>query len=192
MSIKLNGEVRVAAPRADVWRALNDPAILRQAIPGCKGMVAMSATEFTATVDIRIGPVTATLAGQVILSDLDPPIGCTIAGQGQGAAGFAKAAGKVRLGEDQGATILTYEIEATVGGKLAQLGARLIEASARQVIDQFFVALKPLLDRPAVTVAASAPPPAIELPRGPGLPMAVWVGGVVILVGVLLAIVGRG
>ena len=135
----MNGERRIPAPRQKVWEALNDPEILKQSIPGCQEIETVSDTEFTAKVRAKVGPVSANFGGKVTLSDLDPPNGYTISGEGQGGvAGFAKGGAKVTLEEEGGETVLRYGVSAQVGGKLAQIGSRLIDATARKMADQFF------------------------------------------------------
>jgi uncharacterized protein len=135
----MTGEVRLAAPRETVWRALNDPEILKQSIPGCEEIQKVSDTEMTARVSAKVGPVSAKFTGKVTLSDLDPPNGYTISGEGQGGvAGFAKGGAKVTLEEEGDETVLRYTVQAQVGGKLAQIGSRLIDATARKMADQFF------------------------------------------------------
>src|SRR5512134_1018921 len=133
------GEYRIAAPREAVWRALNDPDVLARAIPGCESIEKLSDTEFTARVAAKIGPVSARFGGKVTLSDLDPPNGYRISGEGQGGgAGFAKGGATVKLEADADATILRYTVNANVGGKLAQIGSRLIDATARKMAEEFF------------------------------------------------------
>ena len=135
----MNGERRIPAPRQLVWEGLNDPEILRQCIPGCEAIEKTADNEFTAKVVARVGPVRANFAGKVTLSDLDPPAGYTISGEGTGGvAGFAKGGAKVSLDEEGGETVLRYTVQAQVGGKLAQIGSRLIDATARKMADQFF------------------------------------------------------
>lgn len=136
----MNGEYRIAAPRATVWAALNDPDVLRRCIPGCEEIDKVSDTEFTAKAKVKVGPVNARFAGRVTLSDIDPPAGYTITGEGQGAAaGFGKGGAKVALAEDgPDATVLTYTAEAQVGGKLAQIGSRLVQGTAKKMADDFF------------------------------------------------------
>ncbi len=135
----LNGEYRIPAPRETVWAALNNPEILRQAIPGCEEIDMTSDTEFTAKVMAKVGPVKARFGGKVTLSDLDPPNGYTISGEGSGGvAGFAKGGAKVTLVTDGADTILSYTVQANVGGKLAQIGSRLIEGTARKLAEEFF------------------------------------------------------
>jgi len=140
--MQMNDSQRIAAPRQKVWEALNDPDVLKAAIPGCEELIKHSDTELEAKVKLKVGPVKATFGGKVTLNDLDPPNGYTIEGEGSGGvAGFARGAAKVRLEEDgPDATILHYEVDAKVGGKLAQLGARLIDSTAKRLAGEFFVA----------------------------------------------------
>ena len=138
--MEMTGEFRIPAPRERVWHGLNDPEILKQAIPGCQTIDKVSDTEFTAKVRAKVGPVSATFGGKVNLTDLDPPKGYTISGEGNGGvAGFAKGSAKVSLDEDgDEATVLRYEVQAHVGGKLAQIGSRLIDATSRKMAEDFF------------------------------------------------------
>ena len=141
--MRLEGERTIPAPRAQVWAALNDPAALEACIPGIESLEKRSDTEFAATVAARIGPVSARFRGAVTLSDLDPPNGYRIAGEGTGgAAGFARGAASVRLADAEGgATRLVWEADAQVGGKLAQIGSRLVGGAARRLAGEFFDAL---------------------------------------------------
>src|SRR5215471_7819713 len=135
----IQGEYKIAAPRDKVFAALNDPEVLKTCIPGCESLDKTSDTEMTAKVKLRIGPVSASFSGKVTLSDIDPPNGYRISGEGQGGvAGFAKGGAVVKLADEAGATVLTYEVEAQVGGKIAQVGARLITGTAKKLADQFF------------------------------------------------------
>ena len=135
----MTGERRIEAPRQTVWQALNDPAVLKASIPGCESLEKLSDTDMKATAAVKIGPISARFSGAVHLSDIDPPNGYTIGGEGQGGvAGFAKGGAKVRLEDDGTGTLLRYEVHAQVGGKIAQLGARLIDATAKQMADAFF------------------------------------------------------
>ena len=137
--MEMSGEYRIAAPRDQVWAALNDPEILKSSIPGCQELEKRSDTELSAKVVTKIGPVKATFKGEVTLSNIDAPAGYTISGEGKGGvAGFAKGGADVSLIEDGEGTILRYTAKARVGGKLAQLGARLIDATAKQMAEQFF------------------------------------------------------
>jgi uncharacterized protein len=135
----MQGERRIPAPRQTVWERLNDPEILKQCIPGCETIEKVSDTEFTAKVVAKVGPVKASFSGKVTLTDLDPPSGYTITGEGTGGvAGFAKGSAAVSLVEDGGETVLRYGAQGQVGGKLAQIGSRLIDATARKMADEFF------------------------------------------------------
>ncbi len=135
----MSGEYRIEAPREVVWKALNDPAILKECIPGCEELEMTGETEMTAAVTSKIGPVKAKFKGSVTLENINPPESYTIVGEGKGGvAGFAKGGADVHLAEDGAATILTYTAKAQVGGKLAQLGSRLIDSTARKMADEFF------------------------------------------------------
>ncbi|UWR59437.1 CoxG family protein [Phaeobacter inhibens] len=138
--MKLADTRTIAAPRAEVWQGLLDAETLKNAVPGCQEMEGSAEDGFTAVVVQKVGPVKATFRGTVMLSDLDAPNSLTLRGEGKGgAAGFAKGDAHVTLsdGED-GQTLLTYEVEAKVGGKLAQLGSRIIDGFAKKMADQFF------------------------------------------------------
>jgi carbon monoxide dehydrogenase subunit G len=168
----MTGERRIPAPRQVVWSALNDPDVLRVTIPGCESLEKQSDTAMKATASVKIGPISARFTGNVQLSDIDPPNGYTISGEGQGGvAGFAKGGAKVHLDDDGGGTVLRYEVHAQVGGKLAQLGARLVDASAKQLADQFFDRFSARV-APAATPAAVAPPPVVPTPAAPASPAA--------------------
>ncbi len=135
----MNGSYDIAAPREAVWAALNDVEVLKACIPGCESITKHSDTELEATVSAKVGPVKAKFTGAVTLSDMDPPNGYTISGEGKGgAAGFAKGGAKVSLVESGTGTTLSYEVKANVGGKLAQIGSRLIDSTAKKMADQFF------------------------------------------------------
>ena len=139
MAMTMQGEVVLPAERAKVWAALNDPEVLKASIPGCQELEKVGDTEFRATAKLAVGPVKATFKGAVHLTDLDPPNGYTISGEGQGGvAGFAKGGAKVRLEDMAGGTRLLYDVEAQVGGKIAQLGGRLINGVAKKYSDEFF------------------------------------------------------
>jgi uncharacterized protein len=144
------GERLIAAPRATVWEALNDTEILKSCIPGCESIERHSPTEMTASARVKIGPLSAKFGGKVMLSDMDPPNGYRISGEGQGgAAGFAKGGAHVRLEEREGGTLLSYTVKAQVGGKMAQIGARLIDATAKSLADQFFTRFAAAVGAPA-------------------------------------------
>ena len=140
MAMTMNGEVHLPASREVVWEKLNDPAVLRKCIPGCEELARSAENQFQAVAKMKVGPVSARFGGRVTLSDLDPPNGYRISGEGEGGvAGFAKVGATVALAEKDGGTLLTYTVEAQIGGKLAQLGQRLISGSAKKLADQFFV-----------------------------------------------------
>jgi uncharacterized protein len=203
----MTGEVRLPAPRETVWRALNDPEVLKRSIPGCDEIQKLSDTEMTARVSAKVGPVSAKFTGKVTLSDLDPPNGYTISGEGQGGvAGFAKGGAHVHLKDDTGGTMLSYEVHAQVGGKLAQIGSRLIDATARKMADDFFTrfaaavgaatappatapSAQAMPEMPAPMTASPADRPAP--PEGPRLSPFVWAGLLTVLVAVLLYLYAR-
>ncbi len=204
----MNGEYRIAASRQRVWEALNDPEVLRQCIPGCEEIVKLSDVEWTAKVTAKVGPVKAKFGGKVTLSDLDPPNGYTITGEGTGgAAGFAKGGAAVKLVDQGDGTLLSYTVKAQVGGKLAQIGSRLIDGASRKMAEEFFGNFAAKLGVPvagdgaaetagpaaAGTVApiepvAAAPiKPVPEADRGGNrLSPLVWVGGLVVVIIVIL------
>lgn len=137
--MKLSDEKRLEAPREEVWRGLNDPEILKQSIPGCESLTQISDTEFEAEVRAKVGPVKAKFKGSVKLTDLNPPESYRISGEGKGgAAGFAKGGAVVTLTEDGDGTILKYDVDADVGGKLAQIGGRLLEGTSKKLAGEFF------------------------------------------------------
>lgn len=191
----MSGEQIIPAPRAMVWAALNDPEILKQAIPGCEVIEKHSDTELSATVVAKVGPVKATFKGKVTLSDIDPPNGYTISGEGQGgAAGFGKGGAKVTLSDVPEGTKLAYTASAQVGGKLAQIGARLVDGAAKKMADDFFVRFNEIVAAKAAAeaaptaapeVAASAPPaaaPSAAPASGGGIPAWAWIGGLIVAV----------
>ncbi len=203
--MNLTGDYRIEARREAVWAALNDPEVLKACIPGCEELNKTSDTEFIAKVVAKIGPVKASFGGKVTLSEIDAPNGYTISGEGQGgAAGFAKGGAKVRLESVDGgaATILHYAADAQIGGKLAQIGSRLVEGSARKLADEFFAAFAAQATAKAGAAPAAAPASeqavaAQELlaattapePARRGLSPWVWIGGLTVVVGAILAAV---
>ena len=170
--MKLSGENRINASPEEVWRALNDPEILKQAIPGCDTLEKLSDTQFKATVTTKVGPVQAKFTGEVDLTDLDPPNGYTISGKGSGGvAGNARGGAKVKLVPDGDGTRLSYDVDAQVTGKLAQLGSRLIDSTAKMLAGQFFNKFETLVSRPQApaAVAAGAAPPGASVSASPSL-----------------------
>jgi uncharacterized protein len=203
----MTGEFLIPAPRRKVWDALNDPEILKQSIPGCEEIEKLSPTELAAKVTAKVGPVKARFGGKVTLSDLDPPNGYKITGEGSGgAAGFAKGGATVRLADDGDGTKLNYVVEAHVGGKLAQIGSRLIDATARKMAEEFFTRFSGIVGGAAAPVAATVETPEVALetaaqrpsptpaapPAGMRLPPAAWVAGLAIFAAILLYLVTRG
>lgn len=137
--MQMSGEELINASRAEVWDALNDPEILRQSIPGCQSVEKVSDTEFTATVKVKVGPVSANFKGNVTLSNIDAPNGYTITGEGKGgAAGFGKGSADISLKDGDNGTLLSYDVNASVGGKMAQIGSRLIDGTAKKLASEFF------------------------------------------------------
>src|SRR6266850_854134 len=159
--MEIKGEYKIAAPREKVFAALNDPVVLQACIPGCESLEKVSDTEMKAKVRLRIGPVSASFTGKVTLSDIDPPNGYKISGEGQGgAAGFAKGGAVVTLREDGAETVLSYNVDAQVGGKIAQVGARLIDGTAKKLADEFFGKFAAMVGGPAPASVAGVPSPA--------------------------------
>ncbi|MFG1224941.1 CoxG family protein [Xanthobacter wiegelii] len=155
--MELTGEYRISAPRETVWKAILDPEVLKRCIPGCKELEQTGDNAYAAKVQVKVGPVSATFSGSVELTDMEAPVGCRIVGQGNGGiAGFAKGEAKVSLAEDGADTILTYVADAQIGGKLASLGGRLVQATAKKLSDQFFTSFADALNAPVET------PPAAE------------------------------
>lgn len=155
--MEMTGERQIAASRAKVWAALNDPDVLKQCIPGCETLEMQSPTDMTARVKLAIGPVRATFNGKVKLSDLDPPNGYRISGEGQGGvAGYAKGGAVVRLSDTAGGTLMHYDVKADVGGKLAQLGGRLIDSTAKKLADEFFEKFAAVVGGGGAPAAASS------------------------------------
>ena len=208
--MEMTGEYVIPAPRATVWAALNDINVLRDAIPGCEAIAQVAPDQIEATVTAKVGPVKASFKGLVTLSDLDPPNGYTIRGEGKGgAAGFARGGAKVRLSDAPGGTRLAYTVDAAVGGKLAQIGSRLIDATAKKLADEFFAAFTarvtgkpaaPIAEAPAPTPAPAAPVTAplqlrADLPKRDAIVDAKpitflpWIG-VLVGIGILVALVG--
>ncbi|WP_298822542.1 carbon monoxide dehydrogenase subunit G [uncultured Roseibium sp.] len=156
--MQMTDSQRIEASREKVWEALNDADVLKASIPGCEELIKHSDTELEAKVKLKVGPVKATFGGKVTLNDLDPPNGYKIEGEGSGGvAGFARGGATVRLEEDgPDATILHYDVDAKVGGKLAQLGARLIDSTSKRLAGEFFAAFAQQVAPSPQTEAASS------------------------------------
>ncbi len=184
----MTGERRIPAPRQKVWEALNNPEVLKAAIPGCESMEKLSDTELKATAAVKIGPIAARFTGKVNLLDLDPPNSYRIDGEGQGGvAGFAKGGAVVRLVDDGAGTLLSYDVKAQVGGKIAQLGARLIDATAKQMADAFFNNFSAAVAA-AEPEAGAAPAPVAQAQLSlfdlipaeiGGFPLIAWIGSAI-------------
>jgi carbon monoxide dehydrogenase subunit G len=179
--MEMTGERRIPASRQAVWEALNDPEALKLAIPGCESVTRTAPDAFEAKVAIKLGPMAAKFAGKVKLENLNPPASYTISGEGSGGAmGFAKGGADVALEETGPAeTLLKYNVKAQVGGKIAQLGARLIDSTAKQMADQFFdkfaANLTPApVAAPAPEAAMALPPAAAPAPTPVGQPVSMF------------------
>jgi uncharacterized protein len=209
----MTGERHIPAPRQLVWDALNDTVTLKASIPGCESLEKVGDNQMKAVAAVKLGPISARFNGAVTLSDIDAPNSYTITGEGQGGvAGFAKGGAKVFLTDDAtsgpGATLLKYEVNAQVGGKLAQLGARLIDATAKQMAEQFFTKFSDEVGKLVPPELAVASPPAMQavpdepmpppvappsgvsplalIPREPfGLPVMGWIG-IALFAGILV------
>jgi uncharacterized protein len=189
----MSAEQRIAAPPERVWEALNDLEILRRSIPGCESLERLSENELAAAATAKVGPVKAKFKGKITLSDIDRPNGYRVSGDGSsGAAGFAKGGAAVTLRPDGDGTVLHYDVEATVGGKLAQIGSRLVDAAARKMAEDFFlqfnelVSVVPVAKTAAAKTAAEAAPAHVHALRP-----SVWVPLLIAIVGVLLYVFAR-
>ena len=160
--MEMKEEIRINAPREKVFAALNDAEVLKGAIPGCEELEKVSDTEFTATVVAKVGPIKASFKGEVTLSELNPPESYVISGHGTGgAAGFAKGGVRIQLIDEGPVTLMRYEVKVDVGGKLAQMGGRLIDGTSRRLANQFFENFEEIVGAPAPAgVQAPEPKPA--------------------------------
>lgn len=167
--MEMTGERQIAAPRQTVWEGLNEPEVLRASIPGCESIERTEDGGFSARVAVKIGPMAAKFTGKVRLENLNPPAGYTISGEGNGGAmGFAKGGADVQLADAGTGTLLSYQVKAQVGGKMAQLGARLIDATAKQMADQFFDRFAAQMTAAAAPAAAPADPAPVATGAAPG------------------------
>ena len=189
--MEMSGEQHIPLPQQRVWEALNDPEILKACIPGCESIERVSENEYKVAMTAAVGPVKAKFAGKLLLSDIDPPNSYSLAFEGSGgAAGFGKGSAQVNLAPEGGGTLLTYRATASVGGKLAQIGSRLIDGVARKMADDFFIRFNKTVApaaEPAVPAGSGqAEAPAPSAPAKSPLPIWVWVvGGIVLLLIVL-------
>lgn len=207
--MEMSGEYKIPASREAVWTALNDPEMLRNTIPGAESVDKIADDEFEAVARAKVGPVSARFKGKVKLTDIDPPNGYTISGEGNGgAAGFAKGSAVVRLRDEEGATVLSYQVNAQIGGKLAQIGQRFIDSTASKLADEFFTSFSSLLGGAKVEplpeiveeleegIAAKSPDADAIAPTGaPLLPdeealsgLSPWVWGTILIVAMVLLI----
>jgi uncharacterized protein len=185
--MEMSGEHQIAAPRQQVWDALNEASVLQACITGCESVEKLSDTEMTAVVVAKVGPVKAKFKGKVTLSEIDAPNGYTINGEGQGGvAGFGKGSAVVTLTDDGDGTVLKYTAKASVGGKLAQLGSRLVDATAAKMADEFFTAFANHMAPEVAENAAVASAPPAPAPQSGGLPTWVWATGLVAVVAAIL------
>ena len=190
----MKGEYRISATQQAVWEALNDPETLKACIPGCETIEKTSDTEMTATVKAKVGPVSAKFKGKVTLSDLNPPNSYRISGEGQGGpAGFGKGGATVTLEQDGSDTILRYEAKAQVGGKLAQIGARLVDGAAKKIANEFFSNFANHVGGPAEAASDPDTAPAVTVKyktktQTKTISTATWIVGLIVVVAVLLAL----
>jgi carbon monoxide dehydrogenase subunit G len=175
--MEMTGEQLIPVPQAEVWRALNDPEVLKACIAGCETIERISDTEYRVVMVASVGPVKAKFNGKLVLSDLSPPNSYSLSFEGSGgAAGFGKGGAQVSLKTEGAGTRLTYSAKASVGGKLAQVGSRLIDGVARKMADDFFTAFNEKLAGPAVKPEGAAPAAGKS-----GIHPAWWVAGALLL-----------
>jgi carbon monoxide dehydrogenase subunit G len=202
-AMQFTGRYKIAAPPEAVWEALNDPAVLKDCISGCQSLEKTDANTFSGAAKFKIGPVSATFKGKVELTDLNPPRGCLLRGEGQGGvAGFAKGKSEVVLTAEELGTVLSYTAKATVGGKLAQVGQRLLDSAARQIADDFFSRFTARVTTQQTIPTPSDPHRALSLPQGlqdptdgpppvrEGMAPEIWVIGLIAVIVILLILFG--
>ena len=203
--MEMTGEYRIPAPRETVWAALNDAEVLRATIPGAESVEKTSDTTFEAVAKAKVGPVSARFKGKVTLSDIDAPNGYTLTGEGNGgAAGFAKGSARVDLADDNGVTVLTYNVNAQIGGKLAQIGQRFIDSTASKLADEFFGNFSAALGGTKVGAPESTEAPGFgkspdqdaiaptgipRLPGEVGQGYSPWIWGTALIIGVVVLII---
>ncbi len=184
--MEMSGEQRIPLAQQRVWEALNDPEILKACIPGCESIDRVSDNEYKVAMTAAVGPVKAKFAGKLLLSDLNPPNSYSLAFEGSGgAAGFGKGSAQVALSPDGNGTLLTYKASATVGGKLAQIGSRLIDGVAKKMSDDFFARFNSTV-APATQAPAAQPPEPTPIAHRATVPGWLWaLGGILLLLVVL-------
>ena len=184
--MEMSGEQHIPLPQQRVWEALNDPKILKACIPGCESIDRVSESEYKVALTAAIGPVKAKFSGKLLLSDIKPPDSYSIAFEGSGgAAGFGKGSAQVHLAPEDGGTLLSYKANASVGGKLAQIGSRLIDGVAKKMADDFFVRFNKTVAPGAGETASAQPAPAVGTSKF-SVPVWAWtIGGTIVLLIVL-------
>jgi carbon monoxide dehydrogenase subunit G len=189
--MEMSGEERIPATQGETWAALNDPGILRACVPGCESIERVADNEYQVLMVARIGPVSAKFKGKLALSELNPPHSYAIAFEGQGgAAGFGKGSAQVQLAPEGEGTLLTYQAKANVGGKLAQIGSRLVDAAAKKISQDFFAAFNAKVGAQAMAYEEHEPgpvPPDPDLPKVSNASLIFLAGGA--LVAVLVALI---
>ena len=189
--MEMSGEQHISLPQQRVWEALNDPAILKDCIPGCESIDRVSDNEYKVAMTAAVGPVKAKFSGKLFLSDINPPNSYSLAFEGSGgAAGFGKGSAQVSLAPESGGTLLTYKAQASVGGKLAQIGSRLIDGVAKKMADDFFIRFnKTVANAPeslSPVTAVQADVPATAIPAKSPLPVWMWIAGGLVLLLIVL------
>ena len=189
--MEMSGEQHISLPQQRVWEALNDPAILKACIPGCESIDRVSDNEYKVAMTAAVGPVKAKFNGKLVLSDIDPPKSYSLTFEGSGgAAGFGKGSAQVSLAPESGGTWLTYKAQASVGGKLAQIGSRLIDGVAKKMADDFFIrfnkTVAPAAESASPMAAFQADATATEIPAKSPLPVWMWIAGGLILLLIVL------
>ena len=189
--MEMSGEQHISLPQQRVWEALNDPAILKACIPGCESIDRVSDNEYKVAMTAAVGPVKAKFSGKLFLSDINPPNSYSLAFEGSGgAAGFGKGSAQVSLAPESGGTLLTYKAQASVGGKLAQIGSRLIDGVAKKMADDFFIRFnKTVANAPeslSPVTAVQADVPATAIPAKSPLPVWMWIAGGLVLLLIVL------
>lgn len=193
--MEMSGEQRIPLPQQKVWEALNDPEILKACIPGCESIERVSENEYKVAMTAAIGPVKAKFTGKLVLADMNPPNSYSLAFEGSGgSAGFGKGSAQVSLAPEGGGTLLTYRATASVGGKLAQIGSRLIDGVARKMSDDFFArfnkTVAPVTESRSQANAAQPDTAQSSKPEKFSLPVWVWIGAGIVVLLILLYMLG--
>ena len=189
--MEMSGEQHIPLPQQRVWEALNDPEILKACIPGCESIDRVSENEYKVAMTAAVGPVKAKFSGKLLLSDINPPNSYSLAFEGSGgAAGFGKGSAQVSLAPESGGTWLTYKAQASVGGKLAQIGSRLIDGVAKKMADDFFIrfnkTVAPAVGSASPAAAVRADAWATPIPVKSPLPVWMWIAGGLVLLLIVL------